>query len=214
MTSLFIIFNLFLNCQFTLQEGDLLFQDSDCGPFCDAIEKVTEGYKGANLSHVGMVISINNELVVIEAITKGVVLTPLDTFMNRSFDENGNSKVIVGRLKDSDSALIDDAIKYAKVLIGKSYDTVFDINNDQYYCSELIYESFKHANNLVPIFQLYPMTFKDPETNSTFKIWEEYYAEMNVPIPEGKPGLNPGGISRSDRIRIVHEFGKPSGMGN
>ena len=25
---------------FPLLEGDLLFQDSDCGPFCDAIEKV------------------------------------------------------------------------------------------------------------------------------------------------------------------------------
>ena len=37
---------------FELTNGDLLFQDLDCGPFCDAIEKVTEGYRGAQLSHV------------------------------------------------------------------------------------------------------------------------------------------------------------------
>ena len=211
-TSLFLVFNLFFNFQFTLQEGDLLFQDSDCGPFCDAIEKVTEGYQGANLSHVGMVISIDEGLVVIEAITKGVVLTPLDTFMNRSFDKDGNSKVLVGRLQNSDKGLLHGAIAYAKTLIGKSYDIVFDINNDQYYCSELIYESFKYANDGVPIFQLFPMTFHDPDTESTFPIWKSYYEEINAEIPEGEPGLNPGGISRSEHVTIIHAFGKPSGM--
>ncbi|MEM9549043.1 MAG: YiiX/YebB-like N1pC/P60 family cysteine hydrolase [Bacteroidota bacterium] len=209
---LFIIVHLFSFTQFTLQEGDLLFQDSDCGPFCDAIEKVTEGYQGANLSHVGMVISVNEELAVIEAITKGVVITPLDTFLNRSFDQNGHSKVLVGRLKDGDKSLVEKAVNYARTLLGKSYDTVFDIQNDQYYCSELVYESFKNANEGVPIFKLYPMTFKDPDTESTFAIWEDYYADIGSKIPEGEPGLNPGGISRSDRITIVHVYGKPSGM--
>jgi len=43
------------NHGFVLQPGDLLFQDLDCGPLCDAIEKVTTGYQGANFSHVGIV---------------------------------------------------------------------------------------------------------------------------------------------------------------
>ena len=40
---------------FQLRPGDLLFQDLDAGPLCDAIEKVTTGYRGANLTHVGVV---------------------------------------------------------------------------------------------------------------------------------------------------------------
>jgi len=32
---------LFDYSKFKLQSGDLLFQDGDCGPFCEAIEKVT-----------------------------------------------------------------------------------------------------------------------------------------------------------------------------
>ncbi|MHC4724324.1 MAG: hypothetical protein ACYS9V_08765 [Planctomycetota bacterium] len=39
---------------FEPKEGDLLFQDLDCGPLCDAIEKVTTGYQGSNFSHVGI----------------------------------------------------------------------------------------------------------------------------------------------------------------
>ena len=81
---------LFDHSTFKLIPGDILFQDSDCGPFCEAIEKVTFGVNGAKFSHVGMVIpEANNQLVIIEAITAGVVKTPLDTFFNRSFDADG-----------------------------------------------------------------------------------------------------------------------------
>ena len=37
------------------QTGDLLFQDMDCGPMCDAIEAVTQGAEGAKFSHIGIV---------------------------------------------------------------------------------------------------------------------------------------------------------------
>ncbi len=78
-------------------------------------------------------------------------------------------------------------------------------------CSELIYESFKMANENRPIFQLQKMTYKDPETNSTFPIWEDYFHKLDVPIPEGELGLNPGGMSKSSFIDIVHFYGKPEG---
>ena len=42
--------------QFKLKSGDILFQDSDCGPFCESIEKVTSGIQGSKFSHVGMII--------------------------------------------------------------------------------------------------------------------------------------------------------------
>lgn len=209
---LFIIQSLLSSTPFTLQSGDLLFQDSDCGAFCDAIEKVTQGYQGANLSHVGMVISVDKGTKVIEATTDGVVITDLAVFLNRSFDKNGNSKVIVGRVSNKHSELISGALKYAESLLNKKYDHIFDIDNDTYYCSELVYESFKRANGGKEIFQLDPMTFIDPDTQKTFGIWTKYYNELGIQIPEGRPGLNPGGISRSPEIEIVHMYGIPSGM--
>ena len=54
------------------------------------------------------------------------------------------------------------------------------------------------------------MTFIAPETNETFGIWEIYFNNLNYPIPEGKPGINPGAMSRSPLIDIVHLYGYPS----
>jgi len=74
---------------FNLKSGDILFQDSDCGPFCESIEKVTYGIQGSKFSHVGLVIqNLKKELVVLEAVTAGVIETPLDSFFIRSFDSD------------------------------------------------------------------------------------------------------------------------------
>ena len=200
---------------FQLKEGDLLFQDSDCGPFCDAIEKVTFGINNSKFSHIGLVVkNKNEELVVLEAISKGVIITPLESFINRSFDHENNPKVIVGRLKPEHAHLQNAAVAAASNRIGKLYDEVFDINNDKFYCSELIYFAFKEANNGQPVFQLQPMTFNDPDTGKPFQVWVDYYEKLGVQIPEGEPGLNPGGISRSKFIEIVHHFGKPDSIEN
>ena len=95
---------------FVLRPGDLLFQDSDCGQLCDAIEKVTEGYEEANFSHVGIVTADDkNNFVVIEAVSSGVGVTPLQTFLARSSDANGCPKVVVGRLKKPYRHLIPEA---------------------------------------------------------------------------------------------------------
>lgn len=210
----FLLLSCFLQAQnFQLMEGDLLFQDSDCGPFCEAIEKVTRGYQGANFSHVAMVIRDKDSgLSVIEATGKGVIITVLDSFLLRSADFNGNPKVIVGRVVEDFNHLIPDAIMMAKSKLGASYDDIFDINNDKYYCSELIYEAFKSANKEEEIFKLYPMTFIDPDSGETFDIWTEYFNELNIEIPEGEMGLNPGGISRSSFINIVHQYGIPDNL--
>ena len=195
---------------FLLKEGDLLFQDSDCGPFCDAIEKVTFGINQFKFSHIGLVVkNQKEELVVLEAISKGVIETPIDNFINRSFDADNNPKVVVGRLKPEFTHLLVAAVDSAYNRIGKPYDEIFDIENDEYYCSELIYLAFKEANDGQPVFQLQAMTFNDPDTQKPFPIWVDYYKKLGKPIPEGQPGLNPGGISRSEYIEIVHYYGKP-----
>jgi hypothetical protein len=199
------------NNSFRPQDGDLLFQDMDCGPLCDAIEKVTTGYQGMKFSHVGIVAREKGDhIVVIEAISSGVQATPLKTFLGRSFDSRHHPKVVVGRLKEPYRHLMPSALKEAFTLRGKPYNKVFVIGNDTYYCSELIYEIFLRANDNKPLFLLQPMTFKDPDTGVTLPVWEEYFSNLNVPVPEGQPGINPGAISRSPVLTIVHEYGTPS----
>jgi hypothetical protein len=197
---------------FELKVGDLLFQDLDAGPLSEAIEKVTQGVHGANFSHVGMVVSVDGRApLIIEAVGAGVVETPLSQFLARSEDELGNPKVIAGRLRPEYRHLIKPAADAARTHLGAPYDSVYVLDDDAYYCSELLYEAFREANGGSPVFELAPMTFVDPDTGETFPAWAAYYEELGHPIPEGEPGLNPGGMSRSPKVQIVHRYGIPSG---
>ena len=208
---LFFLIPLFFSCtKQSFQVGDIFFQDLDCGPPCQAIEAVTSGYQGAQLSHCAIITSIgssNHDTILTEAIGETVIQTTLHDFLNRS------NKVFVGRLKNEYQYMIPDAIAYIQTdLNGKPYDYIFDINDDTYYCSEIIYEGLKKADNTQELFSLKPMTFNEPGTDSPFVHWVEYYEELGHPIPEGELGLNPGRMSRSDAIEIVHVYEKPTGM--
>jgi len=217
--ALFLIIAIISGCNqgvkeepFTLHNGDLLFQDIDCGDMCNAIETVTFGWNGAKFSHVGIAVvdSVGN-VNVLEAISKGVALTPIDEFLQRSTDSTGNPKVIVGRLLPKYEAVSAKAVKLALGYLGKPYDTVFSISNEAYYCSELVYFAYLDSAN-ASLFELKPMTYNDPATMAIFPVWKSYFDAMSVDVPEGEPGLNPGGISQSDKIEIVHIYGMPQGM--
>ena len=182
----------------TLQDGDLLFQDMDCGPLCDAIEAVTEGYGGNDFSHMGMVYHRNDTIYIIEAAGEAVRLTPLEKFRTYT-----RKPMLIGRLKQQYQNLITPAITFSLQQVGVPYDDEYVYDNGSYYCSELIYDAFLFANGGRPFFTLYPMTYKQPGTDDFFPAWVEYYNELGKPIPEGLPGCNPGGISVSDKIEIL-----------
>jgi hypothetical protein len=187
----------------TLQEGDLLFQDLNCGELCDAIEAVTEGVNGKDFSHCAMVVKINDSLKVLEAIGDQVQVNTLKDFFARSGDTASIQNITVGRVLEKYQPIIAKASLKAKEYIGQPYDDVFLMNNNSWYCSELLYEVFKEANDAQDFFELNPMTFKDPNTHTFFPAWVDYYKQLKQDIPEGKPGINPGLISRSDKIQIV-----------
>jgi hypothetical protein len=187
----------------TLQEGDLLFQDLNCGELCDAIEAVTEGVNEKNFSHCAMVVKINDSLTVVEAIGDKVQVNTLKDFFARSGDTASIQNITVGRVLEKYQPVVTKAATKVKEYIGQPYDDVFLMDNNSWYCSELLYDAFKEANDAQDFFELNPMTFKDPNTHSFFPAWVDYYKQLKQDIPEGKPGINPGLISRSNKIQIV-----------
>jgi hypothetical protein len=181
-----------------LQDGDLIFQDMDCGPLCDAIEAVTEGYKGNNFSHMGMVYHRNDTIFIIEAAGKAVRLNTLE-----NFSKNTGKVMFIGRVKKQYNSMIKPALQFSLKQMGVPYDEEYVYDNGSYYCSELIYDAFKSANKNKPFFELFPMTYIQPGTDEFFPAWVDYYSAIGKEIPEGLPGCNPGGMSMSDKIDII-----------
>ncbi|MDD3266011.1 MAG: YiiX/YebB-like N1pC/P60 family cysteine hydrolase [Burkholderiales bacterium] len=193
---------------FKLKNGDLLFQDVNCGEFCDSIDGVTYGYKNTYVSHVAMVVDTISGKVV-EAGTDGVHYIKLNDFMKASIDENGNPRVMVGRLNVKYQILIPDAIKFTESQIGKPYNATFvPANNNAFYCSELIANAFMYSDGSKTVFPTYPMTFNDYKTKELLPLWSDYYKKLGVKVPEGVLGTNPGRMSReSNVLEIIHFYG-------
>lgn len=195
---LFISTGAFAQQKIKLKDGDLIFQDMDCGPLCDAIEAVTEGYKGNDFSHMGMVYHRNDTIFIIEAAGKAVRLNTLE-----NFSKNTGKVMFIGRLKKQYNGLIRPALQFSLKQMGVPYDEEYVYDNGSYYCSELIYDAFKWANKNKPFFELFPMTYIQPGTDAFFPAWVDYYSAIGKEIPEGLPGCNPGGMSMSDKIDII-----------
>lgn len=180
-----------------LKTGDIIFQSMNCGPLCEAINQVTEGYKGNDFSHLGLVYIQNDSIYIIEAAGSAVQLTPLKKFKSYT-----NETMFVGRLKRKYRKYIPSAITFSLKQIGVPYDDAYLYNNGSYYCSELIYDAFLDAYGK-PFFELHPMTFKAPNSDAYFEVWQEYYDKLEMKVPEGQLGCNPGGISTSDKLKII-----------
>lgn len=179
-----------------LKTGDIIFQSMNCD-LCIAINAVTEGFDGKDFSHLGMVYIKNDSTFVIEAAGKNVKLTPLETFKTYTSDT-----MYVGRLKRKYRKYIPKAIEFSLSQLGVPYDEAYLYDNGSYYCSELIYDAFLSAYEK-PFFELTPMTFKEPNSENYFQVWVDYYEKLKMEIPEGELGCNPGGISTSDKLKII-----------
>ncbi|MFT5749998.1 MAG: hypothetical protein ACI93S_001271 [Ancylomarina sp.] len=194
---------------FKLQAGDLLFQDLDGSSLSDAIEDVTAEEKPLSFSHVGIAVSGENKnLWVLEAIGETVQYTSVDSFLTRSLNTDRMPKVRVARLINKHQIRIDKAVSYGRLLIGYPYDPTYLMSDSTYYCSELIYEMFKHSGDGSEIFKLDAMTFKDVKTGKFHPAWLKHYKDMGIEIPEGELGCNPNGMSESKEINWVFDYSK------
>ncbi len=110
-----------------LKEGDIVFQTSK-----STQSKYIILATKSQWSHCGIIIEKPDGLYVLEAITT-VSLTPY-----QQWGERGRGKR-VGMKRYTEEPI---KIKYSKYL-GKRYDKVFKFGNNQWYCSELVYDIYK-----------------------------------------------------------------------
>jgi uncharacterized protein YycO len=180
-----------------LKEGDIVLQKIPCGGLCDAIIETTPCAPGRMFNHCGIVHYENNQPYVIEAIGKVVQQSPLPDFLKR----DSSSILYVARMKPKYASYIETAVKKAIVYVGTPYDDAFLPGDDALYCSELIWKVFK-KNDSPNLFDMQPMTFKS-KSGKTFPAWQAYYKDLKMPIPEGKPGINPCAIANSEVIDLI-----------
>jgi uncharacterized protein YycO len=194
---------------FKLQNGDLIFQQACSGESVgNAIKNVTQSAGDYQFTHVGMVYIPNgtDSIFVIEANVPEVRIVTLSEFLNKKNSKACPPLSVAGRLKPAYRLCIPKAITEAKRLLGKPYDYGFVLNNDRYYCSELIYEVFLKANGGKPVFDLNKMTFRQKDSDQTDSNWIQYFNEKDLPIPEGDWGINPGAMSRAKVMDLLGEI--------
>lgn len=191
------------------QHGDLLF--TQIGSEHNAISAVTEGYRGARVNHVGVVVRNNKGVFVLEAFPPEVRVTQFEVFLRRSNDTSGNPRYIGARLSLAYAQLIQPAIEFGLSRRNVPYDELYLTDERALYCSELLVDMFKAANNGVPFFAEHPMSFRDPVTGEILPAWVEYYERFGMDVPDGEPGSNPGDISKDLRLVVLQVIGNITG---
>ncbi len=186
----------------TIKTGDVIFREPiSINQLSEAINEVTQTQKVTNYTHMGICFIENDSVKVIHSDADlGVVIQSLNTFLKPSDSTKYNADVY--RINDLKVSQATNVIHNAKALVGEPYNTTYIFEDEGYYCSEFVYEAFKDHQ----VFQLEPMTFKDPKTNKFHEGWVTHYKELNIEIPEGKLGCNPNGMANNKQLTLVESF--------
>ncbi len=170
----------------SLRSGDLIFVHDTSGMGL-AVQQTTGQY-----THVALVERVGDSLYIIDATQKhGVARRPIEkTFV-------GYMPLDVYHLAiPFDTSAV---IRRAHNFLGQPYDEAFMHNNGALYCSELIYECFLDSASR-HLFDAEPMNWRAAD-GSIPNYWVEHFQRLDIPIPEGQPGTNPTGISRSPLLK-------------
>lgn len=141
-TVLLVFISALVQAEEPYQTGDIIFQSSDA-----ITNKAIELATHSKFSHVGVILDYQGNLQVLEA-TQPVKITPLEGFIKRG----SGGKYAVLRLKTAEQTLTDEMkealIAKGESWIGKNYDFVFSWNDEELYCSELVYKLYADALHL------------------------------------------------------------------
>ena len=175
-------------------EGDLFFVLTE-DP-ADPVAGATVLGNQLNTNHVGIAHYRDDGLFVVEAIpTSGVTITPIDTFLTRA-----QNRVAVARLVDTCG--VASMVERALTCMGRPYDELFMLDEEEVYCSELVWLSYVRPDGS-RVFDLAPMSFHDAR-GEVLPYWREHYASRGLRVPSGALGTNPSRLSASSQLKMIY----------
>ena len=186
-----------------IRTGDLLFEVGATSEMSGAITAATGDDSPLNFTHVGIAITCEGADSVLEATSNGRVrMTSLDEFLKNAARINGRPAVMAMRL--SDTTGVAASVARARSFRGLPYDYSYRPDNGRFYCSELIWESYRTPDG-ERIFPARPMNFR--ATDGTMPaFWVELFERLGEPIPEGEPGTNPNDMAHDPHLKEVSRW--------
>jgi hypothetical protein len=174
-----------------LREGDILFQTSN-SEVSRAIQLATH----SKYSHCGVLLYESGQPYVYEAV-QPVSKTPLENWTSGHY--------VAKRLKNADKALTPDALAKMKAEVkkfyGKDYDIYFDWDDDQLYCSELVYKVYERGAG-VKVGEIRQLKDYDLSNELVKKHLQLRYGNA-LPLEESM--ISPGAIFDSGLLQTVSE---------
>jgi len=186
-TIYFIGFPMYSYSKYKPMEGDIIFQSL---PKVVDLVIAIEGVTSSKYSHVGIVIKKDNKWYVREAM--GVVKdTPLRSWIARG----RQAGIDVYRIKNQSE--VKGLIKETNKYMGLKYDVKYKMDDEEIYCSELIYKAYKDSTNkkMGKLYSLGEMNWKP------YKKIIEKYEEGDVPI--NRKMITPRDLAKSKYIEKV-----------
>lgn len=159
-----------------IQDGDMIFQTSKSAQ-CEAVRIATN----SKFSHCGIIFIMIGKKMVFEAV-QPVKLTPISDWITHGKD----NKYVVKRLKNAKTILTYSTLQkmkdYGHNFLNKDYDGYFNWNDQQIYCSELVWKIYKNAANieLCKLAKLKSFNL----TNEKVKIILRERYKNNIPLEE------------------------------
>lgn len=181
-----------------IQNGDLIFVGAQTEELSGAISRVTKISSETNFDHVGLIEKTSDTIFVLHAAPMGGSQREELHHFYTSQTEKKNV-IAIYRLKDEFQASIPNAISMAKTMLGKPYNWLYILNDDELYCSDFIERAFRND----AIFELIPMNFKNKETGVIDDFWINFYKKKGKEVPQDEPGTNPNQLATSEKLEKI-----------
>ena len=184
-----------------IQNGDLIFVGAQTEELSGAINRVTKINDETNFDHVGLIEKTTDSIFVLHAAPMGGSQREEIHHFYTSQSEK-NNKIVIYRLKNEYQSTIPHAITKAKTMLGKPYNWLYILNDNELYCSDFIERAFRDDK----VFELIPMNFKNKETGIIDDFWIDFYRKKGKKVPQDEPGTNPNQLASSEKLTRFGEL--------
>ena len=184
-----------------IKNGDLIFVGAQTEELSGAISRVTKISEKTNFDHVGLIEKTSDSIFVLHAAPMGGSQREEIHHFYTCQTEKKN-KIVIYRLQKEYQATIPNAITKAKTMLGKPYNWLYILNDDELYCSDFVERAFRNDE----VFELIPMNFKNKETGIIDDFWIDFYKKKGKEVPQDEPGTNPNQLASSEKLTRIGEL--------